>query len=109
MGEDNMLQEKVQADSIPAEINSQDFVKEESTETKEEWIDILGNGQLKKKVIKEGENGTRPNKHDMCKLKIVCEVNGEIVEEKDDIMIQLGDMEVVQVVYIIFCYFCHIC
>ncbi|XP_012221101.1 peptidyl-prolyl cis-trans isomerase FKBP8 isoform X2 [Linepithema humile] len=93
-----MLREKVQADSIPTELNSQDSTKEvsESMETKDEWMDILGNGQLKKKVIKEGEDGTRPNKRDICKLKVVCEVNGEIVEEKDDFMIQLGDMEVVQ-------------
>lgn len=98
MGEDNMLQEKVQANSIPTELNSEDSLKEvsESMEIEDEWKDILGNGQLKKKVIKEGEDGTRPNKRDVCILKVVCEVNGEIVEDKDDFMIQLGDMEVVQ-------------
>lgn len=103
MGEDNTLHEKVQAD-IPTELNSQDSVKEvsESMETKDEWMDVLGNGQLKKKVVKEGEDGTRPNKRDMCKLKVVCEVNGKIVEEEDDVMIQLGDMEVVQVYNILF-------
>ncbi|XP_076764044.1 peptidyl-prolyl cis-trans isomerase FKBP8 [Xylocopa sonorina] len=62
-----------------------------------EWIDILGNGQLKKKVIKEGRNGTRPNRSDICVLRIVGKLkDGTTVEEYEDLKIQLGDVEVIQ-------------
>ncbi|OAD61952.1 Peptidyl-prolyl cis-trans isomerase FKBP8 [Eufriesea mexicana] len=63
----------------------------------EEWIDILGNGQLKMKVIKSGKDGTRPNRSDICILKIIGKLkDGTIVEEYEDLKIQLGDVEVIQ-------------
>ena len=63
----------------------------------EEWIDILGNGQLRKKVIKKGKNGTRPNRADICTLKIVGKLkDGTIAEEHEDLTVQLGDVEVIQ-------------
>ncbi|XP_076241970.1 peptidyl-prolyl cis-trans isomerase FKBP8 [Calliopsis andreniformis] len=63
----------------------------------EEWMDILGNGQLRKKVIRKGKNGTRPNRSDMCTLKIVGKLkDGTIVEEHENLKIQLGDVEVIQ-------------
>lgn len=63
----------------------------------EEWIDILGNGQLRKKVIKSGKNGTRPNRSDICTLKITGKLkDGTTVEEYEDLEIQLGDVEVIQ-------------
>lgn len=64
----------------------------------EEWIDILGNGQLKKKVIKKGKSGSRPNRSDMCTLKIIGKLcDGTIIEEHESLKIQLGDVEVIQV------------
>lgn len=69
----------------------------------EEWIDILGNGQLRKKVIKSGKNGTRPNRSDICTLKITGKLkDGTTVEEYEDLKIQLGDVEVIQVLSDIF-------
>ncbi|KOX77548.1 Peptidyl-prolyl cis-trans isomerase FKBP8 [Melipona quadrifasciata] len=63
----------------------------------EEWVDILGNGQLKKKVVESGKNGTRPNRSDICTLKIVGKLkDGTIVDEYEDLKIQLGDVEVIQ-------------
>ncbi|KAI4503313.1 hypothetical protein M0802_001535 [Mischocyttarus mexicanus] len=63
----------------------------------DKWIDILGNGQLRKIVLVEGQNGTRPQNTDNCTLKIVGRLeSGEIVEEHNNITIQLGDVEVVQ-------------
>ncbi|XP_026666563.1 peptidyl-prolyl cis-trans isomerase FKBP8 isoform X2 [Ceratina calcarata] len=63
----------------------------------EEWIDILGNGQLKKKVIKQGKNGTRPNRSDICILDIIGKLqDGTKVEEYKNLKIQLGDVEVIQ-------------
>lgn len=71
----------------------------------EEWIDILGNGQLRKKVIKKGKNGTRPNRSDMCTLKIVGKLKDDtIAEEHEDLKIQLGDVEVIQVSCAVYTY-----
>ncbi|XP_029172556.1 peptidyl-prolyl cis-trans isomerase FKBP8 [Nylanderia fulva] len=62
----------------------------------DEWIDILGNGQLKKRVIKKGENGTRPNRGDICTLNVTGKFEDKVVEEYENLVIQLGDMEVIQ-------------
>lgn len=92
-----------QADFIKEELNFD--VNPEDPVTKatlndhpmDEWIDILGNGQLKKKVIKKGESNSRPNRGDTCILKIVGKLeDGTVVEEYEDIVIQLGDVEVIQ-------------
>lgn len=65
---------------------------------KEEWMDILGNGQLKKRVIKKGEKEAQPQRGDICTVKIVGRLDdGSVVEEYDDMTIQIGDLEVVQV------------
>ncbi|XP_003427294.1 peptidyl-prolyl cis-trans isomerase FKBP8 [Nasonia vitripennis] len=62
-----------------------------------EWMDILGNGQLRKKVLKAGKENSRPNRSDVCVLKFTGRLeDGTIVEEEEDIKIQLGDMEVIQ-------------
>lgn len=65
----------------------------------QEWIDILGNGQLRKKTISKGQKGFRPNRYDLCTLGITCKIadTDKIVESVDDITIQLGDVEVIQV------------
>lgn len=69
----------------------------------EEWIDILGNGELKKKVVKQGKNSTRPNRSDICTVKIIGKLkDGTTVEEYDDLKIQLGDVEVTQVFSLLF-------
>jgi len=76
----------------PTASSSEDQSKEE------EWLDILGNGQLKKRVIKKGQKNVKPQRHDICTLKIVGVLDdGTVVEEYDDISIQVGDFEVVQV------------
>lgn len=63
-----------------------------------EWMDILGNGQLRKKVLSKGQPGTRPNKSDLCTLKISGKLeDGTTVDEEEEIIIQLGDVEVIQV------------
>lgn len=65
----------------------------------DEWIDILGNGQLRKKTISKGEKSFRPNRYDLCTLKLVGRLidGGKMIEERDDFIIQLGDVEVIQV------------
>ncbi|XP_032688312.1 peptidyl-prolyl cis-trans isomerase FKBP8-like isoform X2 [Odontomachus brunneus] len=62
-----------------------------------EWMDILGNGQLKKKVLVTGEEGTRPNRGDTCILRILGRIDTfRVVENLDNFVIQLGDLDVVQ-------------
>lgn len=81
-------------------------VEEASSEDKsEEWMDILGNGQLKKRIIKEGEKDVQPQRGDICTMKIVGALDdGTVVERYDDMSIQIGDLEVVQVLLLEFYY-----
>lgn len=64
----------------------------------DEWMDILGSGQLRKKVLKAGRPHSRPNRSDICTVKFTGTLeDGTVVEEEDDFIMQLGDMEVIQV------------
>lgn len=64
-----------------------------------EWIDILGNNELRKKVVKPGKPNTRPQRLDICVVSIVGKLeDGTIVENYEDLEIQLGDVEIVQVI-----------
>ncbi|XP_076646119.1 peptidyl-prolyl cis-trans isomerase FKBP8 [Halictus rubicundus] len=104
---------EMENDTVQPGETQTDFIKEElnfnvdpndpltkatlSDHPPEEWIDILGNGQLKKKVVKQGKSGTRPNRSDICVLKIVGKLKDDTVVEKyEDLKIQLGDVEVIQ-------------
>ena len=98
---------------VQSQTNQADFIKEElnfdinpedpmtkaalNEQPVEEWIDILGNGQLKKKIIRKGKSGIRPNNTDICTLKIIGKLKDDtVVEECEDLKIQLGDVEVIQ-------------
>uniref|UniRef100_A0A0K8TJ23 peptidylprolyl isomerase n=1 Tax=Lygus hesperus TaxID=30085 RepID=A0A0K8TJ23_LYGHE len=69
--------------------------KEEEAEV-DEWMDILGSGHLKKRVLK-GEKDWRPQKSDVLKVKYVgrLEETGKIVDEVEEAEINLGDNEVI--------------
>uniref|UniRef100_A0A3Q2V0T6 peptidylprolyl isomerase n=1 Tax=Haplochromis burtoni TaxID=8153 RepID=A0A3Q2V0T6_HAPBU len=64
----------------------------------DEWLDVLGNGQLKKKVLKEGEGrDSRPQKGQNVKIRLKTSlVDGTLVEEKPDLAFTLGDGDVIQ-------------
>ncbi|XP_043261869.1 peptidyl-prolyl cis-trans isomerase FKBP8-like [Colletes gigas] len=102
--EDEPVQPGVtQADFIKKELNFDANVEDPMTQATlnnrptEDGIDILGHGQLKKKVVKPGKPGTRPNRSDICTLKIIGKLkDGTVVEEYEDHKIQLGDVEVIQ-------------
>ncbi|XP_065335302.1 peptidyl-prolyl cis-trans isomerase FKBP8 isoform X2 [Cloeon dipterum] len=73
--------------------------KNEKAETavEDEWIDILGSGQLKKKVLKAGNPGTRPQRGDVCYMNIEGKLeDGTVVEKLENFEIQVGDAELVQ-------------
>lgn len=92
-----------QADFIQKELNFDVNIDDPLTKATlsdhpvEEWVDILGNGQLKKKIVTKSHNGIRPNRGNICTVKIVGKLSdGTVVEEHEDLTIQLGDVEVVQ-------------
>ncbi|XP_033210522.1 peptidyl-prolyl cis-trans isomerase FKBP8 [Belonocnema kinseyi] len=103
MAEDKIEPGNTQAEFIKNELNfdvdPEDPLTKASLEDhpENEWIDILGNGQLKKKVLKAGKANTRPSRGDICKAKITGKLeNGTIVEQEEEVTFQLGDVEVVQ-------------
>ncbi|XP_029669273.1 peptidyl-prolyl cis-trans isomerase FKBP8-like isoform X2 [Formica exsecta] len=103
MDENMISQGGTQADFIREELNfnidAEDPVTKASLNDHSvgDCIDIFGNGQLKKTVIKKGENGTRPNRGDICTLNITGKLeDSKIVEEYENLVIQLGDLEVIQ-------------
>jgi len=104
MGDKSIKPEEETQTDDPVEVSGtnsspEDSVTKDSSEdqTEEDWLDILGNGQLKKKIIKKGKSNTRPNKRDICTIKIIGMLeDGTVAEEHDDLVIQVGDLEVVQ-------------
>lgn len=63
---------------------------------KEEYMDILGNGTLLKKVLQEGQ-GDRPEGRDIAVINFTGRLeDGTVVEEERDFVVQIDDVEVVQ-------------
>ncbi|XP_043483886.1 peptidyl-prolyl cis-trans isomerase FKBP8 [Leptopilina heterotoma] len=95
MVEEKLDSEKSQAHSIENDVNSEGSLKSSSLE--DEWIDILGNGQLRKRVIKAGIPNSRPSRGDACKINAIGKLDdGTIVEQHEELSFQQGDVEVIQ-------------
>lgn len=82
-------------------IVEQDTENKEETEKKEsQWLDILGNGLLKKMVIKEGlGRESRPTQGDVVHVR--CEgklEDGTIVDKNSCLQLVLGDADVIQAI-----------
>uniref|UniRef100_A0A1B6CIU3 peptidylprolyl isomerase n=1 Tax=Clastoptera arizonana TaxID=38151 RepID=A0A1B6CIU3_9HEMI len=61
------------------------------------WLDILGSGQLKKKVIVKGKDDSRPQRLDVCYISYEGKLEDEtVVEKEDNKIVNLGDAEVIQ-------------
>lgn len=82
-----------------AEMNSstgQQQEKASADDQKDEYMDILGNGSLLKKVLKEGQ-GERPESRDIAVINYTGRLDdGTVVEEERDFVVQIDDVEVVQ-------------
>lgn len=66
-------------------------------EDAEKIIDILGNGQLVKTVLLDGDQDLQPARGDLCKVSFKGRLeNGRIVDEQTDLWVQVGDVEIVQ-------------
>ncbi|XP_053286740.1 peptidyl-prolyl cis-trans isomerase FKBP8 [Pleuronectes platessa] len=64
----------------------------------EEWLDVLGNDQLKKKVLEAGQGrNSRPHKGQNVKINLKTSLkDGTLVEEQSDVHFTLGDGDVFQ-------------
>ncbi|XP_053178429.1 peptidyl-prolyl cis-trans isomerase FKBP8 [Scomber japonicus] len=64
----------------------------------EEWLDVLGNDQLKKKVLEAGKGrDSRPQKGQNVKINLKTYLKDEIlVEEQSEVSFTLGDGDVIQ-------------
>ncbi|CRK98122.1 CLUMA_CG011490, isoform A [Clunio marinus] len=63
----------------------------------DDFMDILGNNQLTKKILVHGTSDTRPQRYDICKINYEAKLeNGEEVENVENFSFQLGDLEVPQ-------------
>lgn len=71
--------------------------EEGKTESKEEWLDILGSGQIKKKVLVEGEKDTRPQRSDFCEINLEGKLeDGTVIEKYENLILHAGEGEVIQ-------------
>lgn len=62
---------------------------------KNEWEDLLGSGSLMKKIVREGQPDTRPQRLERCFINYKCMLeDGTLVEEKENFEMLLGDCEV---------------
>ncbi|XP_040896550.1 peptidyl-prolyl cis-trans isomerase FKBP8 isoform X2 [Toxotes jaculatrix] len=64
----------------------------------DEWLDVLGNDQLKKKVLEAGQGrDSRPQKGQNVKIHLKTFLkDGTLVEEQSDLAFTLGDGDVIQ-------------
>ena len=60
------------------------------------WEDVLGSGRLKKRIVKEGEEGMKPGKGTRVKVKVEERVAGEVVMQETSIEFNVGESEVLQ-------------
>uniref|UniRef100_A0A8C7X5R0 peptidylprolyl isomerase n=1 Tax=Oryzias sinensis TaxID=183150 RepID=A0A8C7X5R0_9TELE len=64
----------------------------------DEWLDVLGNGQLKKKVTAPGKGrASRPQKGQNVRIHLKASlVDGTLVEDQPNFSFTLGDSDVIQ-------------
>ncbi|XP_066491799.1 peptidyl-prolyl cis-trans isomerase FKBP8 [Tiliqua scincoides] len=70
----------------------------EDSKTEEEWLDVLGSGLLKKKVLVAGQGWeSRPTKGQdvTIRLKVMLE-DGTVVEENPSLTFSVGDGDIIQ-------------
>ncbi|XP_038134977.1 peptidyl-prolyl cis-trans isomerase FKBP8 isoform X2 [Cyprinodon tularosa] len=72
--------------------------KSEASEQTDEWLDVLGNDQLKKKVVEAGKGrDSRPQKGQNVEINLKIQLmDGTLVEEQHNLSFTLGDGDVIQ-------------
>uniref|UniRef100_A0A1L8DTN4 peptidylprolyl isomerase n=1 Tax=Nyssomyia neivai TaxID=330878 RepID=A0A1L8DTN4_9DIPT len=65
--------------------------------SQEDVMDILGNGQLTKKILVKGRDEQKPLTGDVCKITFEGKLpDGTVVEEEKDFLLNVGEHEVCQ-------------
>ncbi|KAI1882840.1 hypothetical protein AGOR_G00239050 [Albula goreensis] len=69
-----------------------------NNEDEEEWLDVLGNGGLRKKVLEAGKGlDSRPRKGQNVRIHLKTSLaDGTVVEEEPNLSFTLGDGDVIQ-------------
>lgn len=77
---------------------TEDKTAERAPAEAEEWLDVLGNGQLRKKVLEAGAGpDSRPQKGQNVTIHLKTALtNGTVVDELTDLSFTLGDGDVLQ-------------
>lgn len=71
--------------------------KPDASESEPEYMDILGNGTLLKKVLTKGRSENRPESKDIVVITYSGRLeDGTVVEEQTNFVVQVDDVEVVQ-------------
>ncbi|XP_016119146.1 peptidyl-prolyl cis-trans isomerase FKBP8-like, partial [Sinocyclocheilus grahami] len=87
-------------DSPTKDATKADAVADRTPSTElEEWLDVLGNGQLRKKVVETGTGpDSRPQRGQNVTIHLKTTLtDGTVVEELPNISFTLGDGDVLQV------------
>ncbi|XP_053558936.1 peptidyl-prolyl cis-trans isomerase FKBP8 [Bombina bombina] len=95
-----LLEDIEKKDASPAndEVHEEPFETKPSEEATEEWLDVLGNGILKKRVLIPGKGAeSRPRKGQdvTVHVKTLLE-SGEVAEDENSFIFTLGDGDVIQ-------------
>lgn len=79
------------------EEHSRPPIEEKQEPEEQTYQDILGSGDLLKKIIKQGTSDDRPMKGEQIVVNLVgrLEEKDDVIEEKTNLEITLGDCEVV--------------
>ncbi|KAG5899548.1 hypothetical protein JTB14_008234 [Gonioctena quinquepunctata] len=104
--EENYGENERRVQDIPGSANNKESNEETESEelqnppeetTKEEWVDILGSGAIMKKIIKEGQPDSRPQRIEICRINYVCFLEDEtLIDSASDFELQLGESDVIQ-------------
>ncbi|XP_036332748.1 peptidyl-prolyl cis-trans isomerase FKBP8 [Rhagoletis pomonella] len=77
--------------------NPKDEGHESASARDDESCDVLGNGQLVKRVLKQSTTGKRPTRGDLVTVSFTGKLpDGTVVEQKKNFQMHVGDFEVVQ-------------
>lgn len=71
------------------------------SENHTEWEDIIGNGQLLKKVLRKGEHMNRPTSGDVCVLNIEGRLasNSKVIQKYKNLEVIAGEGDLIQVLH----------
>lgn len=95
-------------DNKPAEIASGSGGGAAASEVEDETCDVLGNGQLIKRVIKKSKNEKKPQRGELVTITFNGKLdNGIVVEKEERYQVHVGDFEVRnRLLYHLYTYIC---